>query len=141
MFSHYLVLYLFLAHLVATFLASFVLSLIIEVPFIRLEQAITKYFAKKREQVGKRHSSKYYYSVNPKHQSPTVIDNLRASKQKQAPLTEKYSLNSIDSQLYLMNNKRYESQYSRDSNSSNGSSGSSASDGSSTSHTSTTVRL
>lgn len=43
MFSHFLVLYLFLSHLLATFLTSFILSLIIEIPFIRLEHMVHKY--------------------------------------------------------------------------------------------------
>ena len=47
MFSHFLVIYLFLSHLLATYLVSFILSLIIEIPFIRLEQTAYKYFLEK----------------------------------------------------------------------------------------------
>lgn len=80
MFSHFLVIYLFLSHLLATFLASFILTLVIEVPFIRLEEAFYSFFFSSRETKGE-NNQKFYYSVNPplemsfKSSAPTGLSN------------------------------------------------------------------
>ena len=66
MFGHFLVMYLFLAHLLATFLASFFLSLIIEIPFVTFEQSFYVYFFGGDDSRNSLYrSSKYFYNVNP----------------------------------------------------------------------------
>jgi len=52
MFSHYLVIHLFFSYLLTTFLASFILTLVIEVPFIRLERLAYRYFILKQRTDG-----------------------------------------------------------------------------------------
>lgn len=130
MFSHYLVLYLFLSHLVATFLASFLLALFVEVPFVRLELAIAKYFITDPEYGDRRKSSKYYYTVNPPLKQGELGDDFTAKKQ--LPLTEKYSIHSqfsVESSDTLITtaNTRNGSQYSNSSSTSAKSSSSSSS--------------
>lgn len=66
MFGHFLVMYLFLAHLLATFLASFLLSLVIEIPFIAFEQSFYVYFFGGNDPKNSIYRScKYFYNVNP----------------------------------------------------------------------------
>lgn len=69
MFGHFLVMYLFLAHLLATFLASFFLSLIIEIPFITFEQSLYVHFfgrskGSKSTPIYNPRPAKYFYNVN-----------------------------------------------------------------------------
>ena len=71
MFSHFLVIYLFLSHLLATFIASFILSLIIEIPFMRLENAFYTYiYNPHQEEAGDRNSNMMHYSIT---QAPHII--------------------------------------------------------------------
>jgi hypothetical protein len=61
LFSHFMVLYLFLSHLVATFVASFLLSLVVEAPFVALEGALYQHLFLQHSEARR---AKYYYSVN-----------------------------------------------------------------------------
>jgi len=70
MFSHFLVFYLFLSHLVATYACSFLMSLVVEAPFLALESAVRRFFGVGRGPGGNQddrggRKSKYYYTVNP----------------------------------------------------------------------------
>jgi hypothetical protein len=130
LFSHYLVIYLFFAHLLTTFAASFLLSLIIEIPFCALERVIYMHLFKDTKS-----KNKYYYSVNPispqflgmnakavnelasaangsnnnvRQRSNTTSngDYNSPSKRDQLPLTEKLSINSTDSKYGLIYNTK-----------------------------------
>lgn len=106
-------LYLFFSHLVATFAASFVLSLLIETPFVALETVFFQHIFK-----GGKEKRKYYYSVNPipslegsekktkkpregtsnGHASSPSVNGLR----EHLPLEEKFSGASVDSTSILV---------------------------------------
>ena len=87
MFGHFLVMYLFLAHLLATFLASFVLSLVIEIPFIAFEQSFYVYFFGGNDSKNSIYRScKYFYNVNP--DGATDVNHVISSHLSQVGLSD-----------------------------------------------------
>lgn len=92
-FSHYLVIQLFFSHLVSTFIVSFFLTTVIELPFVALERVIFQYFFTRSKE--ERKSSAKMYPVNPSGHaaiSPNANGEKKNSNGSLVAPAERYSV-------------------------------------------------